>query len=60
LLHALRQIAPATPIAVLTAHPHNGATTAALRELADEFLEKPVSIAHLLTTATRLIQNGRT
>jgi DNA-binding response OmpR family regulator len=56
LLQALRRIAPATPIAVLTVHE---GTTVALRHLADEFLEKPVRIAQLLATAADLVTNGR-
>jgi DNA-binding response OmpR family regulator len=54
LLRALREITPSTPIVVLTAHPDDGTTAAALRQLADEYLEKPVRIAQLLATATEL------
>src|SRR6202011_727424 len=48
LLDALRRIAPALPVAVLTAHVH--LRTAALIGRADEFLTKPVRIDELLAT----------
>ena len=53
LLDALRRIAPALPVAVLTAHVQLG--TAALIGRADEFLTKPVRVDQLLATATALI-----
>ena len=53
LLDALRRIAPALPVAVLTAHVQLG--TAALIGRADEFLTKPVRIDELLATAAALI-----
>jgi DNA-binding response OmpR family regulator len=53
LLDALRRIAPALPIAVLTAHVH--LRTAALQCRADEFLTKPIRIDQLLATAAALI-----
>jgi len=58
LLHALRHIVPSTPIAVLTAHPDDGTTSAALRQLADAYLEKPVRIARLLATVTELTRDN--
>ena len=58
LLHALRDSAPSTPIAVLTARPDDGTTAAALRQLADEYLEKPVRIARLLATVTELTRDN--
>jgi CheY-like chemotaxis protein len=53
LVAALRQIAPALPVAVLTAHAH--LRTAALLCRADEFLTKPVRVDRLLATAAALI-----
>jgi two-component system response regulator HydG len=53
LLDALRQIAPALPVAVLTSHVNH--RTAAMARQADEFLTKPVRIDQLLATATALI-----
>jgi CheY-like chemotaxis protein len=53
LLDALRRIAPALPVAVLTAHVH--LRTAELVSRADEFLTKPVRIDQLLATAAALI-----
>jgi len=55
LLHALHRIAPETPIIVLTAYLHNAPAVAAMRQLADEFLQKPVPIAQLLATVTDLV-----
>ena len=52
LLDALRRVAPALPVAVLTAHAH--LRTAALLRHADEFLTKPVRIEQLIATATAL------
>jgi DNA-binding response OmpR family regulator len=59
LLGALRRVAPALPVAVVTAHAP-GATTAALLRLADEYLEKPLRADQLIATATALIGRGRT
>jgi CheY-like chemotaxis protein len=53
LVEALRRIAPALPVAVLTAHVH--LRTAALLCQADEFLTKPVRVDQLLATAAALI-----
>ena len=53
LLDALRQIAPALPVAVLTAHVNS--RTPALARRADEFLTKPVRVEQLLATAAALI-----
>jgi DNA-binding response OmpR family regulator len=60
LLHALRRIAPEVPILVQTAHPFSAPAVAALRQLADEFLEKPVPIARLLATAAELVSRTGT
>src|SRR5580704_14944610 len=53
LLDALRRIAPALPVVVITSHVN--LRTAALLRHADEFLTKPVRIDQLLATATALI-----
>ncbi len=55
LLAALRQAAPALPVAVITAHVAIGGVMDALRASADAFLEKPVAPAQLLAVATALI-----
>ena len=52
LLDALRRIAPALPVAVVTAHVH--LRSAALLRRADEFLTKPVRVDQLLAMATTL------
>ena len=58
LLGALRQVAPALPVAVVTAYAR-GDTAAALLDHADEFLEKPLRVHQLIATATALIGQGR-
>jgi two-component system, NtrC family, response regulator HydG len=59
LLHALRQAAPALPVAVVTAHVPTGTTHEALLSEADSYLCKPLKIDQLISTATDLIRNGR-
>jgi CheY-like chemotaxis protein len=59
LLHALRQVAPALPVAVVTAHVPAGMTHTALLTEADAYLSKPLRIDQLISTATDLIRNGR-
>jgi DNA-binding response OmpR family regulator len=59
LLHALRQAAPALPVAVVTAHVPTGTTHEALLSEADAYLSKPLRIDQLISTATDLIRNGR-
>jgi CheY-like chemotaxis protein len=59
LLHALRQAAPALPVAVVTAHVPAGMTHTALLSEADAYLSKPLRIDQLISTATDLIRNGR-
>ena len=56
LLDALRRIAPALPVVVITSHVH--LRTAALLRRADEFLTKPVRIDQLLATVTALIERA--
>jgi CheY-like chemotaxis protein len=59
LLHALRQVAPALPVAVVTAHAPVGTTHEALLSEADAYLSKPLRIDQLISTATDLIRIGR-
>jgi CheY-like chemotaxis protein len=59
LLHALRQAAPALPVAVVTAHAPMGTTHDTLLSEADAYLSKPLRIDQLISTATDLIRNGR-
>jgi len=58
LLGAMRQLAPALPVAVVTAHAPAGAV-AALLSHADEYLEKPLRVDRLIAAATALIGRGR-
>ena len=57
LLAGLRRIAPALPVAVVTAHAPAG--EAALLGGADAYLEKPVGIDQLISTAAALCSHGR-
>jgi CheY-like chemotaxis protein len=59
LLGGLRRIAPALPVAVVTAHAPAGPAEAALLLGADAYLEKPLGINQLISTATALISEGR-
>jgi LmbE family N-acetylglucosaminyl deacetylase/CheY-like chemotaxis protein len=59
LLEQLREIAPQLPVAVVTAHPSVDYAIRALRNSADEFLEKPVRPAQLIASATALVAKGR-
>lgn len=59
LLDALRQVAPALPVAVVTARAGTDRTVAAVRRRADELLEKPLHIDQLVATASALISRGR-
>ena len=58
LLGALRQLAPALPVAVVSAHVLDGAP-AGLLGPADRYLEKPLRVDELIATATVLIGRGR-
>jgi CheY-like chemotaxis protein len=53
LLDALRRVAPALPVAVVSAHAQLSAS--ALLGRADDFLAKPLRVEQLLATATALI-----
>ncbi|MGO8882985.1 MAG: response regulator [Streptosporangiaceae bacterium] len=59
LLEALREVAPAIPVAVVTAHVTVDNAVTALRHRADEFLEKPLQPERLIATAHELISRGR-
>jgi CheY-like chemotaxis protein len=54
LLGALRQVAPALPVVVVTAH-----APGALPGDVDEYLEKPLRVDELIAMATALISQGR-
>lgn len=58
LLGALRQGAPAPPVAVVSAHVLDG-VPAGLPGHADQYLEKPLPVDQLIETATALIGRGR-
>jgi CheY-like chemotaxis protein len=58
LADALRQAVPALPVAVVTAHSPAAMTSATFRP-AEAYLEKPLRIEALLSTATNLIGKGR-
>ena len=58
LVDAVRRVAPGLPVAVVTAHPIDSAL-ASRPGRADEYLEKPLRVGHLLATATALIGRGR-
>jgi DNA-binding response OmpR family regulator len=57
LIDALRRVAPAVPVAVVTAHADGAAL--ALVSRADECLAKPVRIDQLIATASALIGRSR-
>ena len=59
LLDALRRVAPALPVAVVTAHAPMGTAHETLLSEADAYLSKPLRIDQLISTATDLIRNGR-
>ena len=59
LLEAIREITPQLPVAVYTAHASVDYAVRALRNKADEFLEKPVRPDKLVETVTALIAKGR-
>ncbi len=59
LLTALRRLSPALPVAVITAHESLDPAMRALRDEADEFLQKPVPPDRFLATVTALVAKGR-
>jgi two-component system, NtrC family, response regulator HydG len=59
LLEAVREIIPQLPVAVYTAHASVDYAVRALRNKADEFLEKPVRPDKLVETVTALVARGR-
>jgi DNA-binding response OmpR family regulator len=58
LLGALRRVAPDLAVIVMTAHASLDYAMGALRNSADEFLQKPVKPDHLLTIVTALVGKG--
>jgi CheY-like chemotaxis protein len=50
LVAAIRQLVPQLPVVVLAANPPGAAEAGPLRELADAYLEKPVSADRLVAT----------
>ena len=58
LLGALRRVAPGLAVIVMTAHASLDYAMGALRNSADEFLQKPVKPDHLLTIVTALVGKG--
>ena len=59
LLQALRKVAPDLPVAVLTGHASLDNAVSALRDRADEFLQKSVPPEQLLATVRSLVAKGR-
>ena len=59
LLEQVREISPQLPVAVLTAHPSVDYAVQALRNSADEFLEKPVAPGRLVDVVASLVAKGR-
>ena len=55
LLSRVRQIAPGVPVAVITAHATVGNAIEAVRARADEFLQKPLRPADLITAVNGLL-----
>ncbi len=59
LLEELRRLDPLLPVVVVTAYVTVDTAVSALRNRADEFLEKPVRPDRLIETAQALIDKGR-
>ncbi|HTT52395.1 MAG TPA: response regulator [Streptosporangiaceae bacterium] len=59
LLEHVREISPQLPVAVLTAHPSLDYAVRALRNSADEFLEKPIAPDRLVDVVAGLVAKGR-
>ena len=59
LLEQLRRHDPLVPVAVVTAHVTVDNAVSALRNRADEFLEKPLRAEPLIETAAALVAKGR-
>jgi len=58
-LDALRRLAPGLPVAVITAPESADRAVSALRERADDFLQKPVRPDRLVASAAALVAKGR-
>jgi two-component system, NtrC family, response regulator HydG len=59
LIGQLRERAPHLPVAVLTSHPSVDYAVQALRNSADEFLEKPIQPDRLVAVVAGLVAKGR-
>jgi two-component system, NtrC family, response regulator HydG len=59
LLQALRQVAPDLPVAVITAHASVDNAVRALRDHANEFLQKTLPPEEILASVTALVVKGR-
>lgn len=59
LMTALRRLSPALPVAVITAHESLDPAMRALRDEADDFLQKPVPPDRFLAAVTALVAKGR-
>lgn len=59
LLEALRRASVEPPVVVMTAHASLDYAVGALRNSADEFLQKPIAPDHLLGTVSALVAKGR-
>lgn len=59
LLDRVRLLAPALPVAVVTAHAPTDRAVAALRSAAVEFLHKPTPAAEFLDKVAALVVKGR-
>ncbi len=59
LLPRLKEMDPAVPIVILTAHGSVDLAVRAIKEGADQFLTKPVQLEALLVILQRLIENQR-
>ncbi|PPG35685.1 hypothetical protein C5E10_02815 [Pseudoclavibacter sp. RFBG4] len=58
-LGSLREIKPDLPVVVMTAHASVEYAVRALRDRADEFLQKPIPGALLVSTVQRLVEAAR-
>ncbi len=59
LIEEIRRVNPSVPVAVATAHVTVDNAVGALRQRADEFLEKPLRPDNLIAVASDLIDRGR-
>jgi DNA-binding response OmpR family regulator len=59
LIDALRRLAPALPVVVLTGYAPPAQIATALRSRADDYLTKPLGVDRLIATAAAVIGRGR-